>query len=294
MSDDSKRRSRVLACPLAVVGAMVLVTTASAQTPKPSETRAPARTRVSGVDVALPTEAELKAVEIGPELRRLVEQLDAPAYDVREEAMGRFGSGACDRLHVYALLADPGLSAEQRHRLMGLLFERLLHAPRGAVGVRINTSRLRTEGIVIQDLLPGLPAEQVLLVGDRLTRLNGDLLETWDEFVIGVQLRPPGERVQLTIERSVRDAEGDAVLDDNGQPKRETEQVELVLGSADRLINPLTGQPQTGGPVMTARQDEVAQATKRFGPRAHRIQIRGSSPKLAPPGAAGGPVREEA
>lgn len=286
MSDDFERRSRVFVCSLAVVGAMVLVTIASAQTPKPSKSLPPAWTRVPGVDVALPTEAELNAVEIGPELRRLVERVDAPSYDVREEAMGRLRRGACDKLHLYALLADPGLSAEQRHRLLSVLVEQILDAPRGAVGVSVNRARF-----VVQDLLPGLPAERVLLVGDRLMRLNGDLLETWDEFVIGVQLRPPGERVQLTIERSVRDAEGDLVLDDNGQPKRATEQIELVLGSADRLINPLTGQPQKGGVVMTARRDEVAQATKRFGPRAHRIQIRGAAPKLAPPGAVGGPVQ---
>ncbi len=270
---------------------MVLVTIASAQTPKPSKTLPSAWPRVGGIDDALPTEAELKAVEIGPELRRLVEQLDAPAYDVREEAMGRFGSGACDRLHLYALLADPGLSAEQRYRLMTLLFERLLDAPRGAVGVRVNTSRLRTEGIVVQDLLPGLPAEQVLLVGDRLTRLNGDLLENWTEFVVAVQQRPPGERVQLTIVRSVRDADGDPVLDDHGQPKRETEQVELVLGSTDRLIDPMTGLPQRGGAVMQARQKEADGATKRFGPRPHRIQIRGASPTVPPPGTARGPVQ---
>ncbi len=293
MPDDFQRPSRVFACSLAAVGAMVLVTIASAQTPKASKTLPSAWPRVGGIDDALPTEAELKAVEIGPELRRLVEQLDAPAYEVREEAMGRFGSGACDRLHLYALLADPGLSAEQRHRLMSLLFEQLLDAPRGAVGVRVNNARRRMGGFVVQDLLPGLPAEQVLLVGDRLMRLNGDLLETWDEFVIGVQERPPGERVQLTIERPVRDENGDLVHDESGQPIRRTEQAELVLGSSDLLIDPRTGQPQKGGAFMDRRRVEADEAVQRYGPRAHRIQIRGASatPAPAPPGAVGGPVQ---
>ncbi len=290
MSDDFQRWSRVFACSLAVVGAMVLVTIASAQTPKASKTLPPAWTRAGGIDVALPTEAELQAVEISPELSWLVEQLDAPAYDVREEAMGRFGSSICDRLHVYALLADPDLTAEQRHRLMTILFEQLFESPRGAVGIRVTRARHRIEEIVVQDLVPGLPAEQVLLVGDRLTRLNGDLLETWEEFVIGVQQRPPGERVQLTIERPVRNENGDLVHDESGQPIRRTEQAELVLGSADLLIDPVTGQPATGGAFMDRRREEADQADQRYGPRVQRIQIRGASATVPPPGAARGPV----
>ena len=296
MSDESERRCSVFVFSLAVAAALVLVTTASAQTPELSRNIAPTRVRVPGLDVARLTEAQLNAVKIGAELRRLVGQLDAPAYDVREEAMGRLSSGACDLLHLCALLADPGLTAEQRHRLMLILFEQLLESPRGAVGIRVNPARHHMEGIVVQDLLPGLPAEQVLLVGDRLTRLNGELLETWDEFVIAVQHRPPGELVQFTIERPVRNENGDLVRDEAGQPARDTKQVELVLGSADLLIDPLTGRPSNGGAFMNELAAAAARATMKFGPRPQRIQIRGASPTrapgaLAPPGAVGGPVQ---
>ncbi|MHC4448285.1 MAG: hypothetical protein ACYSXF_10985, partial [Planctomycetota bacterium] len=97
--------------------------------------------------------------------------------------------------------------------------------------------------------------------------------------------------VQLTVERTVRDENGDPVHDENGQPIRETEQVEIVLGSAEQLIDPLTGQPQKGGALMDRRKREAHQAIKKYGPRARRIQIRGATPTQVPTGAVGGPVQ---
>ncbi|MHC4446457.1 MAG: hypothetical protein ACYSXF_01440, partial [Planctomycetota bacterium] len=180
MSDDSERWYSVFACSLAVAGALVLVTIASGQTPQSSQTRARAR-----LDVGLPTEAELKAVEIGPDLRRLVQQLDAPSYAVREEAMGRCSRGACDRLQPHALLAGPGLSAEQRHRLVIVLREQLLESPRGAVGIRFNRAPHRMEGIVVDRVAVLIPDRA--LDGELHALAGGTLLDGHNELGPGLQ-----------------------------------------------------------------------------------------------------------
>jgi len=54
---------------------------------------------------------------------------------------------------------------------------------------------------VLGSLVPGSPAETAgLAPGDRITKLDGDQIESWDALVTAVRAHP-GQRVTLTVER---------------------------------------------------------------------------------------------
>jgi hypothetical protein len=226
-------------------------------------------------DVSLPGLAELRAIEIPPRLDALVERLGDASYTRREEATAELLSTSFVNTEIYAVLAQRRLTPEQRHRLLSVVRERLLNAPRGAVGIKID-NRWRLQGrIVVEELLPDLPARHVLEVGDRITHIDGRLLADWNEFVERVQSSVPGEKITLTVERVVRGrrpAGGAAV--EAEEPQFEQLEIELVLGSADRLVDPVTGRPQQGGSVVTRRAREADLAMIRFGSMPKLLKIR--------------------
>lgn len=66
---------------------------------------------------------------------------------------------------------------------------------------------------IIDYVQPDTPAEQSgFLAGDRVTAINGETIETWDEFAASTQARP-GEKVVYTIIRNGRQIEIEPVLD---------------------------------------------------------------------------------
>jgi C-terminal processing protease CtpA/Prc len=212
----------------------------------------------------LPSAEVLQDVEIDPALERLVEQLDDPAYQKRQEATVALRDAPWENLELYAVLERLPLSAEQRHRVLLVIAERLLTRPRGAVGIQIDQRRLPE--VVIFKLLPELPARDVLEIGDRITHLDGVPVQNWDRFRWAVQSRVPGTRISIRIERDVKEppAEDDAAVDEV-----EVLDVELVLGSADLLVDPTTGRPQSDGAFLDARRQEALMASERYAP--HRI-----------------------
>jgi hypothetical protein len=221
----------------------------------------------AGATGELPGAAELAAMAIDPGLAALVERLEDPSYASREEATARLLRASFDNDELYAVLTQRVLTAEQRHRLLSVVRERLLHTPRGAVGIKVEQRSMRNNQIVVEQLLPGLPGRDVLLVGDRITHLDHEPLPSWETFVRKVQSRRPGAKITLSVERLVsgrRPMDGD----DAGageEPRYERLEVELELGSTDRLLDPVTGRPPTGGPVVSLRQREADLARMRFG-----------------------------
>ena len=217
-------------------------------------------------DVSLPGLTELRAIEIPPRLDALVQRLGDSSYAEREEATAELLSMSIDNTEIYAVLAQKELTPEQRHRLLSVVRERLLRAPRGAVGIKID-NRWRLQGrIVVEELLPDLPARHVLEVGDRITHIDGRLLADWNEFVDKVQSSAPGEKITLTVERLVngqRPARAPAI--EAEEPQFAHLEIDLMLGSADQLVDPVTGRPQQGGSVVTRRALEADLAMIRFG-----------------------------
>ena len=64
---------------------------------------------------------------------------------------------------------------------------------------------------------------------------------------------------------------GRIIVEWMGQPSPRL--LELSLGSADRLLDPVTGRPQRGGPVVVRRKQEADLALRRFGSVPKLIKI---------------------
>jgi hypothetical protein len=218
--------------------------------------------------VNLPGITELQTVEITAELRAAVDRLGDPSYAAREAATAELMGGSFHNAEIYAVLTLMQLTAEQRHRLLSVVRERLLNTPRGAVGIKVEQRSMRNNQIVVEELLPELPAREVLQIGDRITHLDNELLPNWDAFVRAVQSRRPGAKIAITVERLVsgrRQVRRDVVLEAE-EPKFERLEIELELGSTEQLLDPVTGQPQSGGPVASARQEEWMKARSVYAP----------------------------
>jgi membrane-associated protease RseP (regulator of RpoE activity) len=220
----------------------------------------------------LPTDQELAFVTVDPSLADLVAKLEDAVFGTREQAMQRLLDWTVDRRQICKMLAGKRLSAEQRHRLLLVLRDDLLHGPpRGAIGISVDPRRRRNE-IIVEQLVEGLPAIEVLEPGDRVTHFNGQPTARWESFVAMIQARKPGDTVTITVQRRV-------AQEDQGpqEPKMRTLQFELVLGSTELLIDPATGQVQRNTNLERARALDAALAVDRFGPRPKLIEFRDRS-----------------
>lgn len=261
-----KARSRTASC----AGAALAVLLSSGAALGQQDMRV---TRLAPNDLApLPSAEILREIEIDPALERVVEQLDDPAYEKRQEASVALRDAPWENLELYAILERLPLSAEQRHRVLLVIAERLLTRPRGAVGIQIDQRRLPE--VVIFKLLPELPARDVLEIGDRITHLDGVPVQNWDWFRWAVQSRVPGTRISIRIER---DAE-ERGEDDGAVADGEVLDVELALGSADLLVDPTTGRPQSDGAFLDARRQEALMASERYAPR-RLVEVEGQGPE---------------
>lgn len=217
------------------------------------------------------------AAEIDPPLSRLVDRLEDASYAGREEATARLLEDTFDNAQLYTVLRGD-LSPEQRHRLLTVVCQRLLGAPRGAVGIaypRVQPVSGRPFEIVVTDLLPDLPAQHLLMIGDRITHVDGRPLQDGHHFIISVQSKKPGEPIRLTLNRAKSDENQERIRDEQGQLVYETLEVELQLGSVENLRDANGNPPAQKSPVVLLRKDEALQATRRFAPRPRLIQIRG-------------------
>ena len=121
----------------------------------------------------MPSRELLDDVEIDAALLSCIERLGDPTYGLREQATVELSTGDFAREQIYAAMARLTLTAEQRHRLLTALTDKLLSTPRGAVGISVINPRVQPEKIIVRTLLADLPAVKVLDVGDRITHLNG-------------------------------------------------------------------------------------------------------------------------
>lgn len=231
----------------------------------------------------IPPAERLERIEIDPRLRELVSRLNAPEFDVRQRATAEIADGRYPREQIYAMLARDELSIEQRHRLLTVLQETVLNAPRGAVGISMREHRANDGGIevLVTDLLPGLPAEQVMRIGDRIRAINGRDVESQRDLINRVQVRRPGDTVTMSVRRPKLDPMGREIVDDEGRTEFEMLEIDLTLGSAELLVNPVTGQPQTNSNIELLRRQEVIAAERRFGSSAREIKVDGEWPEVA-------------
>ncbi len=215
------------------------------------------------------------AVRVDPEINGLVADLDDPSYAKREAATAGLLKCPFDRDQFLAVLARDSLSAEQQHRLVAIVCDRLINRPRGAVGISMHFDQAdatQPGEVVVLDLLPNLPAERVLQIGDRITHVDGEPLRRRDDLVRRVQLRPPGERLRLSVKRPLLDGDGFPVLDESLRPRYEKLEVDVVLGSADMLRN-RDGRLEKSSVLEDLRRDALAVA-KEYGQQPRQVVIR--------------------
>ena len=183
---------------------------------------------------------KVMAVGIPSEVQRLLGQLAVDDFAVRTEATMKLRRHPVPDESLMAALARGGLLEEQRVRLLGILEWRILNRSRGAVGVKMTARLMGQEprGIEISEVLPGLPAERVLKVGDVLQRLNGQAALRNEDLILQVQQMRPGEKIKVDLLRPVRDPEPgqeDGLAEFDGVGWFEQVEVEIVLGSYEQL-----------------------------------------------------------
>lgn len=226
-----------------------------------------------GRAVGVPTWQELASVDVTVQVMALVARLNHPCYREREAATQALQDGRDNRRQLYAVLAREPLSAEQRHRLLALIRQRLLNAPRGALGISMLFERPdanQPSGSVIMDLLPGLPAERVLQLGDRITHVDGNPLNARNDLIHRVQARRPGDEVQLVVNRVRRDGDGRPLLNQARQPQYETLEIGIVLASTE-LLKQFDSRKSE---VESMREAEADWAMTLFAPRPALIKFR--------------------
>lgn len=248
----------------------------------------------------LPDPARLSMVVVPAEIEEAVAKLDAPEWATREAAAKELREGADVDESLMVVLSRPNLDAEQRHRLLDILCERLANAPRGALGIRMQFANDNRPGVVVVDTLPGMPAEKVLRADDRIMSIDGRTVfdGSWLQSLIMVER--PGRVVKLEVDRPRRRPDGKELRGDDNEPVYERIVVDITLGSSDqlerfdqaaamglggqmggRLGGRFGGGGAMGGRVAALRDAQVREAIARFGPRPVDVAV--ANRRVPPP-----------
>ena len=173
----------------------------------------------------------IKRAQIPQEIQRQVARLASDDFQEREDASRELRNSPLPDEVLIAVLERNILSAEQRNRMLRVVRWRVRDRPRGAVGIRMSTNR---KGVVVTELVPDLPAERVLKVGDQIIRINDTEVRSNTDLVGVVQRLLPGTRITMTVLRPIPPQEGNPPPDEIPEERIE---VEFPLGSYAKLDN---------------------------------------------------------
>ena len=213
-------------------------------------------------------------------LDTVVDRLDSTRWVDRESAMYEIAhvSSGITTKQITDRLQEGGLSLEQIIRLLRAVEIRLLHSPRGAVGIQMAPARrpeagdmIRVDrlGVEIMAVIPNMPAEGLIEPGDLITHIDGTPLRTQEDLARVVQRHWPGDVLPFRVLRAVPNAEGAEV-------ERVEVSFDLTLGSTDVLASSGSGMT-IRDPGYSARLTEVKVLQERFGP----VPTRVSSPVVS-------------
>ena len=152
-----------------------------------------------------------------------VAELGSDIFAQREAASESLRISSVSDNVLMSILESDQLDHEQRHRLLRVMRWRVLYKPRGAVGIQMKPGTL---GIEITRVIPGLPAEKVLKVGDQIVKVNSTDVRANNDLIGVVQSMLPGTLIEMTIRRPDPDVEGGTEI-----------RVEFPLGSYEKLDN---------------------------------------------------------
>lgn len=186
-------------------------------------------------DDALPSRERLKQIEIPNTLEPVLRDLDASNWSVRESASKRLLDPQYSQELLMAIVAQRTLSEEARSRVLGCLIERKTTAPRGALGIRMRQSARSNPGVLVNSVIPGMPAEGLLKAGDVIYEIGGEGGGAQglrvNGLVVVVQRMAPGENIEIKLRRALRDERGNQLAGRDGRLLYDSVTVELALGS---------------------------------------------------------------
>lgn len=227
---------------------------------------------------------QLKNISVEPEVLNIVVRLDSDDFAEREAATETLRGNENWRMQLYALLAGEELSVEQRCRLLQVVRDQLVNIPRGALGIEMAPMLPMRGGpleIRIVDLIPGLPAERVLQVGDRIIEIDGQPLFMEDDLQSRVQSKRPGDSVGVTVRRAKLDENGKVIKDANDEPVTEILRLNIALGSAEILDRQRRDLRVISNRVQTARRIEADAIIYAFAPQAQLVNVQGGMRSLS-------------
>jgi len=222
--------------------------------------------------IALPSEESLRSRPIAEPVRELIVRLGSASYAERRAASERLLEPTIPLDDLLAALAQGSLSPEQHHRILAIAFDRIVNAPRGALGIQMNPAR-GEPGVRISRVIPGFPAERHLQVDDLVVAIDGRAIRDANDLRLIVQGQPPGTMVRVEAIRAERDERGKPKLDAAGAPITKRIDVRVGLGSKRELDNaePANGAGMRGGnaafgidPLDSARQELGRSLVRRF------------------------------
>lgn len=214
---------------------------------------------------------DLGAIRIDPEFATLVEQLGSESAAARSEAQAALLSRRVPVFELLAVLQRSDLDVEQRQRLLRVVDDQVRSIPRGALGIRMETAREAGEGVVISGFVTGMPAEDVLQIGDRIVVIEGQPTPTSVELISAVQSRLPGEVLRLEIVRR----------GDDGVERKQI--VDLVIGSVEQLGQSPDDPFARSNPVLAQRAKFIAEIGRRYGPSRVEVELEPRTAAPAPP-----------
>lgn len=161
------------------------------------------------------TLSRIPSDDLAEQVARAVIELDHPDWRTREEATERLRTLDYDTDAIARLLDLYRLSPEQTNRLLTVLRFRLLNRASGAVGIRMAPNI--DFGVEVIGVQPGMPAEGVLLPGDRIIAVEATNVRNSTHFGDLIKQKQPGDVVPLTLFRPQRDEHGAVMVDRDGR-----------------------------------------------------------------------------
>ena len=198
----------------------------------------------------------------------LVGRLDSQQWSERELAtyeLAHVGSGVTKE-QIESRLDAGGLTLEQVVRLLRAIEIRLLHSPRGAVGIQMAIHKPGDEepdGVRIRAVIPNMPAEGLIEVGDVITHIDGVRLRNQEDLAMVVQRHWPGDPLPFRVLRP-------SVAQDGSLGELVEVTFDLTLGSTEQL-KASSSSLQIRDPDMAARVKYVNALQQRFGPVPTRV-----------------------
>ena len=196
------------------------------------------------VPLPLPSDADLARVTIEAELLRLARALDSEQFSDRSSARSAIIARKVTPDELMALLTRHDLSEETSNALVAILRERILTAPRGALGIRMGQAPMDRPGVVIVATLTGLPAEKFLKAGDVIEEIEGVPVLTTLDLVDSIRNFAPGREIKIKLRRPDMDAQGRPLIGPDGKTNDRPVDIVMPLGNAEDLNKAEPGEFQ--------------------------------------------------